>query len=282
MNGTSPLEDFHVILVEPQESRNVGSVARAMQNLGFRHLHLVAPRGYDREKAAVTAVWARAILDGLRIHDTFADALSDMEEVVGLSEREGRNPAYFVTLPQWSAGLAEREPRRTALVFGPEDNGLRQEHLNQCSWVVHIPSAAENPSFNLAQSVLLVLFKITESFGDTVNLPAVSVRADKRRATGDVPTWNSLHQLDRVLDDVMTAGGFAGDGSPKPGPDMLKNLFRRLRLNTHEVGLLLSFFGQLRTALRGRGGVGDSGGGVGGFGDVPSSAGSAALDKPAD
>lgn len=245
-----PFDDFHVILVEPQESRNVGSVARAMQNLGFRHLHLVAPRGYDREKAGVTAVWATAILDGLQIHDTFGEALSDMEEVVGLSEREGRNPAYFVTLPQWGVGLGEREPRRTALVFGPEDNGLRQEHLSQCSWVVRIPSAAENPSFNLAQSVLLVLYKITESFGDTVNLPAVPVRADPRRRTTGTPTWNSLYQLDRMLDDVMAEGGFVGNGSPKPGPDMVKNLFRRLRLNTHEVGLLLSLFGQLRVALR--------------------------------
>ncbi|MBC7804614.1 MAG: hypothetical protein H7145_00495 [Akkermansiaceae bacterium] len=255
MNSTAtvtPLDDFHVILVEPQESRNVGSVARAMQNLGFRHLHLVAPRGYDREKAGVTAVWATAVLDGLRIHDTFADALSDMEEVVGLSEREGRNPAYFVTLPQWSVGLVEREPRRTALVFGPEDNGLRQEHLNQCSWVVRIPSAAENPSFNLAQSVLLVLYKITESYGDAVSLPAVPVHADPRRRTTGVPTWNSLAQLDRVLDDIMADSGFASDRSPKPGPEMVKNLFRRLRLNTHEAGLLLSLFGQVRTALRDR------------------------------
>jgi hypothetical protein len=101
--------------------------------------------------------------------------------------------------------------------------------------------------------VLLVLFKITESLGDGVDLPAVPLRTEGRRATGDVPTWNSLYQLDRVLDDVMTAGGFAGDGSPKPGPDMVKNLFRRLRLNTHELGLLLSFFGRVRTALGVRG-----------------------------
>ena len=41
------LDHFHIILIEPQESLNIGSVARAMQNLGFSHLHLVAPRGYD-------------------------------------------------------------------------------------------------------------------------------------------------------------------------------------------------------------------------------------------
>jgi tRNA C32,U32 (ribose-2'-O)-methylase TrmJ len=44
--AASPLDRIHVVLVEPGDSRNVGSVARAMLNLGYRHLHLVAPPRY--------------------------------------------------------------------------------------------------------------------------------------------------------------------------------------------------------------------------------------------
>ncbi len=37
---SAPLsERFHVVLVEPGNSANVGAVARAMANLGFAHLH---------------------------------------------------------------------------------------------------------------------------------------------------------------------------------------------------------------------------------------------------
>ena len=35
---------LHVVLVEPQNSGNVGSIARAMKNFGLRHLHIVNPK----------------------------------------------------------------------------------------------------------------------------------------------------------------------------------------------------------------------------------------------
>lgn len=243
----SPADRFHVVLVEPAESLNVGSVVRAMMNLGFSHLHLVAPRRYDQERARVTACSAgRPLLDALVIHERFEDALSGMEEVVGFALREGENPPHFATLPAWATGLPAREPRTTALVFGPEDNGLRNEHLEQCRWVVRIPSAPEFTSFNLAQSTLLVLYEITKMFpissAPPARLPA---------APDDVPTWNAYYQLDRLLDSVMRESGFVRPGTPASAPGMIRNLFRRLPLNGHEMRLLLSFFGRLdRTMLR--------------------------------
>lgn len=232
-------DNFHVVLVEPQNPLNVGSVARAMMNLGFRHLHLVAPQNYNRETANVTACWAIPILDSLTIHETLADAIGDCETVIGLGERAGQS-GHFVTLPQWAGDLPSVPRHKTALLFGSEDSGLRQEHFNQCRYVVRIPSTEEFPSFNLAQSVLLVLWEIAQAVPET-SAPQTDTRA---------PTWNDFFQLDRLLDSVMTEGGFVRSGSPGPAPEMVKNLFRRLDLSPHEVGLLLSLFGRLQTTLR--------------------------------
>ena len=238
---TAPCYDnFHIILVEPEKSLNVGAAARAMRNLGFRHLHLVAPRGYDRAAANVTACWAEPLLDSLVIHETFADAIAPMEEVIGLSGRAGANPALFQTLPEWAAELPARAGRRTALVFGPEDNGLRQEHLSACQRIVRIPAAAENPSFNLAQSVLLVLWEITKA------LPA---GASATTAT-DTPTGNDYAQLNRLVGAVMTESGFVREGTPAPVPGVVRNLFRRLECDRHEMGILLGLFGKVQTMLR--------------------------------
>ncbi len=238
------LDSFHIVLVEPEKSLNIGAVARAMMNLGFRHLHLVAPREYDRQIANVTACWATPLLDSLIIHDTFAEAVGGMEDVVGLSGRDAGTAAHFVTLSQWSDALANRSSRTTALVFGPEDNGLRQEHLNQCSRIIRIPSTEENPSFNLAQSVLLVLYEITKS------LPADPSLSSAR--SQNTPTWNDYFQLDRLLDAVMQESGFAREGTPAPVPGLVKNLFRRLELNPQEMGILLGLFGKIDTNLRRR------------------------------
>lgn len=238
----APTDLFHVILVEPQNSLNIGAVARAMMNLGFRHLHLVAPLQYDRERAQVTARNAGTLLEGMSIHETLTEALSGMEDVVGFALRKGYSPAHYVTLPEWAGGLLSRPACKTALVFGAEGNGLSQEQLNQCRWIVRIPSAEEFSAFNLAQSVLLALYEITRTLPNA--LPTTLEPPEP------VPTWNEFYQLDRLLDAVMQETGFVREGSPTPVPSTVKGMFRRLAPNTHEIRILLSLVGRIHTTLR--------------------------------
>ncbi|MFM1848164.1 MAG: hypothetical protein RL417_1638 [Pseudomonadota bacterium] len=236
---------FHVVLVEPGESRNIGSVARAMKNLGFAHLHLVAPPHYDRARAAMTACWADDILDAAAIHPTLADALSNFEQVIAFSGREGKNRGAPLDLLEWGESLAAAPPDRTALVFGPEDNGLRQEHIELCRLVLRIPSSVECPSFNLAQAVILALFEIARR-----DLPAAPPSGGER-----VPAvWNDYFQLDRLLDRVMDLSGFVRVGTPEPVPGLVKNLFRRVDLDKREMGILLGLFGRLDRVLTRQGG----------------------------
>ncbi len=230
---------FHVVLVEPGESLNIGSVARSMRNLGFQHLHLVAPPRFDRAKAAITACWGADLLDRAVVHASFEEALADFENVVAFSGREGKNRGAPIDLLAWGQVESEAPLRKTALVFGPEDNGLRQEHMEQCRVVVRIPSAVECPSFNLAQAVLLALFEIARRGSP---LPATINRRQ-------LPPWNDFFQLDRLLDQVMRHSGFLRTGTPEPVPGLVKNLFRRLDLDQREMGILLGLFGRLDRVL---------------------------------
>lgn len=234
------LDNFHIVLIEPQESLNIGSVARAMQNLGFSHLHLVAPRGYDRARACVTARDASVILDAMTVHASFPEAIAGMQEVVGLALRKGENPAHYVSLPQWSEKLPQRVSRTTALVFGPEDDDLRNEHLSLCRWVVRIPTTAAYPSFNLAQSVLLTLYELTRALPRELTVTALS----------DAPTENEFVQFDRHLDGVMEASGFVRTGTPSPVPALVKALFRRLDPTRHELSILLALFSRVHSSLK--------------------------------
>ena len=55
---------------------------------------------------------------------------------------------------------ADGEGTRTALVFGPEDHGLRRRELELCSPVVAVPCAPEHPTLNLAQAVLILAYEL--------------------------------------------------------------------------------------------------------------------------
>ena len=54
--------DISIVLVEPTEPGNVGSVARAMDNMGIQDLRLVRPCEYFHPKARMFAMNARYLL----------------------------------------------------------------------------------------------------------------------------------------------------------------------------------------------------------------------------
>jgi TrmH family RNA methyltransferase len=234
--------NFHVILIEPKDNKNIGAVARAMSNLGFANLHLIAPQNYDATIASVTACWGNSVLNNLQIHGDFNSAIADIEHVIALSGRDaaGKNPAHHLMLPEWTQTLVEYQGHQTGLVFGTEAHGLSNEHLSLCRRVVRIPASVENPSFNLAQSVLLTLYEISRELGDVYS---------EMPATPPLPTGNDYVQLERLLDAVMIDGGFIRSGSPAPTADTVKSLFRRMEMTEQEMGILLGLFGRVHTTL---------------------------------
>ena len=238
MSDASLFDRFVVVLVEPGDSRNVGAAARAMQNLGFARLRLVSPKDFDREQAGVTARNASSILDALEIFDDLDAAIADVQEVVGLALRTGQNPAHYVSLPDWASGLAGRPGKTVALVFGPESDDLRREHLEKCRWIVRIPSSAAFPSFNLAQSVLLALYEITRSLPE-------SLEPGSAPPIFDAPTQNDYAQLTRLVDSVMAQSGFVRPGTPAASAEVVHSLLRRLDADRRELGVLTALFSRI-------------------------------------
>jgi len=230
-----------VVLVEPGDSRNVGSTARAMSNLGFRNLHLVAPPRYDPADAATTACWAVDLLEQARVHPTLEAALDSMHLVVGFSIRRGRNRPPVLLLEDCPALFAQTEGN-IALLFGPEDTGLRQEHAALCSRLVRIPSAVENPSYNLSQSVLLALFELSRG---TV-APPPALRAEPPA------TQREFQELDRIIEDVLHRSRFFHKGTPEPLPELIQHLMRRIGPTARELRVLMGMFSKVNKVLAGR------------------------------
>ncbi|MCB1101104.1 MAG: RNA methyltransferase, partial [Kiritimatiellae bacterium] len=72
------LENIRVVLVRPMYGGNIGSVCRAMKNMGLSKLVLVAPQAsVDWAEARMMAVNARDILDARVEASDLASAVAD-------------------------------------------------------------------------------------------------------------------------------------------------------------------------------------------------------------
>ncbi|HUG60230.1 MAG TPA: RNA methyltransferase [Methylomirabilota bacterium] len=151
-----------IILVEPQMGENIGAAARAMANFGLASLRLVAPRdGWPNERAIAAASRADHVMAGVRVFDTCADAVADLNFVYATTARdrdltkEVRGPVHAV-----------RELRRlgdmgaaTGILFGRERWGLNNDEIALADELLTLPVAPEFASLNIAQAVIVIAYE---------------------------------------------------------------------------------------------------------------------------
>lgn len=158
------LHNCRVVLVRPRIAANLGATARVMRNMGLSELVLVAPEADPADpRARQLSTHGEGILERARVVPDLEAALADCLFVVATSARTGgsfRRQSIGTPLeimPRLaeaiSSGLA-------ALVFGPEPNGLTNDEVARCHFLIHIPADAEYPALNLAQAVAICLYEL--------------------------------------------------------------------------------------------------------------------------
>ena len=156
------------VLVEPRVGGNVGAAARALKNLGFERLVVVSPRCDPRgDDARRMAKDARDVLERLTEVADLDSALEGAQAVIGTSGLRGKQRRPHWRLDRLAPEMARMaRSGEIAVVFGRETRGLSAAELDRCTHLVHFPAADAYPSFNLAQSVLLVAYELCLALPD--------------------------------------------------------------------------------------------------------------------
>lgn len=159
MTKKSASQDLTFIIVKPRYPGNIGSIARAIRNMGYSKLVFVRPAVLPTHpEARRLAVGAEPLLRKARVVDTIEEAAKGLHFLVGTSRRTGKYRQDFVALPDLAASLPKGQ--KTGILFGPEEKGLSNRDLAYCHLVTTIPSNPDFPSLNLAQSVVVVAYQL--------------------------------------------------------------------------------------------------------------------------
>jgi tRNA/rRNA methyltransferase len=225
------------------QSGNLGSAARALKNMGFDDLRLVAPAASRRSRAATSmAVHAADVLANATIHPNLASALGDRTLTIGTTCRPGLYRSGAVSLREAAQELiVEAGANPIAMIFGPEDHGLTNDELKLCQRLITIPTAEDYPSLNLAQAVMVVAYELKLAASGT--RPAST-------ALEFAPSTQVEAMLTR-LSDALIEIGFLPDDNPDHIMFALRGLFGRSGLTIRELDILNGMARQMKWTAHG-------------------------------
>jgi TrmH family RNA methyltransferase len=254
-------ENFVIVLSRTGDVVNIATSLRAMINMGFRRLRLVAPDEFSAYRVAGIAHGAEPIIERIEFYDTLKDALADTSMVIGTTARR-RTASYVWGHPRERAPdllqRASTPERPVAIVFGREDTGMLNEELDLCDLLLVVPTDETHSSLNLAQAVLLICYELRMTLidGATPDLPL-----PKRKAGS--PEWSELQRAfadwERALDTIE----FFKSRNAHMIMRSLRALLRRANPNEREVKLLRAIGIEIRKYFErtgGRGGAAAGGG----------------------
>lgn len=157
-------DNVHFILVEPKEPGNIGAAARAIKNMGFKNLSLVHPSYVITDEALRFAHGAADVLESAVVFNSLKDSVRDKSIIIGTSRRKGRRRGVFVPAEPGAQRLFQiARSNRTGILFGREDRGLFNEEVEECGFLMTIPSSKKQPSLNLAHAVLIIAYELSKA-----------------------------------------------------------------------------------------------------------------------
>ena len=235
------LKNIRIVLARPSFGGNLGSICRAMKNMGITDLAVVQPEpGMDFAEAQMMALHAQDVLDGRRQFDSVAEAVADCALVAGTTARTGLYRNHAKSPREWTPRLLEAARKnKVALVFGCEAHGLSNEELALCTQILRIPSSNRYSSINLSQAVMICCYELfvgSEVFEPPQEAhPEAPVKARERM----IAVWQEM------LQDV----GFFNRDNLEHMMMGFRRIFSRGPLSQADVNILMGVARQVQWAL---------------------------------
>jgi len=228
------LDAISIILARPKFPENIGSVARAMKNMGLSRLLVVNGCSPLHPNAYKLASGAEEVLERSEEFFTLKEAVSEMGCVVGTSSRGGKERDPDLTPEALAKKLIPLSQKNSiGLAFGSEKEGLTNEELSLCHLYVRIPSVNSFPSLNLAQAVMIVCYELFQGSMEIPKKPIRLAQAEQRETM--------FEHMERTLLRI----GFLDPNHPKRIMRVLRRLLGRSQMDEREVRILRGIWSQM-------------------------------------
>ena len=231
----NPINRFvQIVLVETSHPGNIGSVARAMKNMGLANLALINPKKFPHQEATALAGNATDVLENAKIFPSIQEAVKNSKVIYATSARD-----RTIEWPTLTAKEAAQETQelvtneiQVSILFGREDRGLTNEELQLANKHLIIPAHPDYPVLNIAMSTQVICYELYQA-----------AQNNSLESWKDFPEYTSeeLNNLIEHFNETVEALELVDPKNPKQIMTRMERMFRRLYPDQMEGNFLRGF-----------------------------------------
>ena len=230
------------MLVETTQPGNIGSAARAMENMGVTDLRLVNPCEVDHPEARMFSMNARHLLYEAKIFPSLKDAVQDCQLIIATSNRQRdkiQGARSVAELPEIVQACKPDVP--IAIVFGPEQSGLTNDDMSDCNEWIYIPTFGRTSSLNLAQAVMVLLYEASKLYDKELNHEPDAVEPALSK---------SIEGMKEHFFRILEVTGFLRLSSRGALWGSFSGMIGRAKPDEREVRMIRGFFNRIEVTLK--------------------------------
>jgi TrmH family RNA methyltransferase len=247
--------NFTVILVSPEHSGNIGSVARIMENFNFKNLVCFNPiESVDQilsHKTYGFAMHGKYILSNAKIitlrnqDEYFAEFqkfINKFDLVIATTAKGKRytNIKRLAIFPDDLVMPVSKKPLNIAVLFGKESRGLTNEEISLADILIRIPTGEIYPTLNLSHACGIILYEIFKK----INIINIG-RGEKPVLLADKEDRRLLYSFIDNIIKKLNVRQYKEDNMFFA----FKNIFERSIMSKKELRLTIGVFSKLDSIL---------------------------------
>jgi TrmH family RNA methyltransferase len=248
---------FTVILVQPEHSGNIGSIARVMANFGFQKLVIFNPIekldkifSYETQGFAMHGKEVLLNSEVIQFKDQnqyileFENLLKKYDLIIATTAKGKKytNIKRISIFPEHLELPISNKILRIAILFGKESRGLTNEEISLADITLRIPTINSYPTINLSHACGIILYEIFKKINN-VKLgrgkhPILLAERSERQFL--------LSTIDKVISELKVR-----NYKKKNVYFAFRNVFERTLMTKKELRLILGVFSKLYSIIKG-------------------------------
>lgn len=228
------MKNIYIVAQEFQWPSNCGALARVIANFGFNRLVFLNPKCNHKGGEAIKySKHAKELLKKAAIIKSFSQLLKSFDYVIATTSMLGTdyNIPRSPVNPEQLAKLLERKGnKKVAIIIGREGEGMSNEEIRKCDFVVTIPTSKKYPTMNVSHAAAVILYELSKH--------------TKERKIGrfNIAGAEEKKALLKLLDRVLKKTAFLTEQKRDTQRLIWKRLLGKSFLTKREANALFGFF----------------------------------------